>query len=109
MKLGDVVTIVGAYLHAGKPFVVVHEPLRGRVQVSRVGSRRWFMPEWHAVDEIRPAGDAKEFRRAQRQVAAVKPDPDGWKRVWIGRYGSDGCVVIVGHVDVAPAGEVERP
>jgi len=52
------------------------------------------------ADDVMPVEDTKDVRRCKRALLAVKPSPDGWKRIDVGRYGCDHPPVVVGHVDV---------
>lgn len=100
MKLGDIVTLETG-TKSGRPHVVVHEPVGGLVQLCYCGTGRWYVPEWHPVDEVRTdVPEGAQLRRCRRLLLAIKPDPDGWKRIDVGRYGSQHEDVIVGHVDV---------
>lgn len=104
MKLGAIVTL-DTGTKFGRPHVVVHEPVDGRVQLCYCGTGRWYVPEWHAVAEVRT--DLRDvelyhrahLRRCRKLLAAAKPGPDGWKRIEVGRYGQT-QTVIVGHVDL---------
>lgn len=105
MTLGDIVTVMFG-TKAYKPHVVVGvRP--DRIQLCYCGSERWYLPSWHksehvtSIDENK-AGflNPKAMRRCKRLLLAIKPSPDGWKRIDVGRYGSDHAPVIVGHVDV---------
>jgi hypothetical protein len=98
MTLGDIVTI-NDWTKAGKPHVVI-ATRPGRVQLCYFGSARWYLPAWHKADIVCAIGDTKEVRRCKRLLLAIKPSPDGWKRIDVGRYGCDHAPVIVGHVDV---------
>jgi hypothetical protein len=99
MRLGAIVTLENG-LKAGRPHVVVHEPVGGRVRLCYCGTGRWYVPEWHPVNDVRtdvPAG--RQLDRCRKLLAAVKPDPDGFKRILVGRHGWKQAV-IVGHVDI---------
>lgn len=98
MRLGDLVTLT-AGPKAGRPHVVVHEPTRGRVRLCYCGTERWYVPAWHDVATVKtevPADDPL-FKRARFLLSEITADPDGWKRLSVGR---DGQVqkVIVGHI-----------
>lgn len=98
MKLGDLVTLTEGP-KAGRPHVVVHEPTRGRVRLCYCGSERWYVPAWHDAATVKtevPEDDLL-FKRARHLLSEVTADPDGWKRLAVGR---DGQVqkVIVGHI-----------
>lgn len=108
MRFGDIVTL-NIDDKAGRSYVVVHEALNGRVQLCYCGAERWYVPEWVDVSWVGiDVTDGPQLRRARRLLAAVKPDPDGWKRIQVGRAGRL-RTVIVGHVDVTPAIETGRP
>lgn len=99
LRLGDIVT-VNEGTKIGRPHVVVHEPVNDRVQLCYCGTGRWYVPEWHPIGDVSTrVADTRELRRCRRLLAAVKPGPDGWKRIEVGRYGQT-QTVIVGHVDV---------
>jgi hypothetical protein len=102
MKLGAVVTLItGA--HAGRPHVVVHEPVKGRVQLCYFGSARWYVPEWHPVAavsaDLRDMRDHTRLRRCRRVLADLRPDPDGWKRISVGRS-PHLARLAVGHIEL---------
>lgn len=104
MKLGSIVTLTisgrRGGTHVGRPHVVVHEPVNGRVQLCYCGSARWYVPEWHPVEWVSTeVPEGTRLRRCRRLLAAVKPDPDGWKRISVGRYGQE-QTVIVGHTSL---------
>lgn len=108
MRLGDLVTLTEGP-KAGLPHVVVHEPTRGpwsnterrfvyRVRLCYCGSARWYVPKWHDVGTVdTKVPDDPKFKRARFLLSEVAADPDGWKRLSVGR---DGQVqkVIVGHI-----------
>ncbi len=102
MKLSAIVTLITG-THAGRPHVVVHEPVNGRVQLYYFGAARWYAPAWHAVTDVsadaRDMRDLARWRRCRRALAELRPDPDGWKRIAVGRY-QHVERVIVGHVDL---------
>lgn len=103
LRLGDIVT-VSVSAKAGKPHVVVGRPLNGRILLCYCGSKRWYLPMWvkvqHIITRWPDDGDERALLRCRRLLLAIKPSPDGWKRIDVGRYGCEHAPVIVGNVDV---------
>jgi len=108
MRLGDIVTLTQGP-KAGLPHVVVHEAVRGqwseierrylyRIQLCYCGSERWYVPVWHdAATVSTEIPDSDRLKRARFLLSEVTADPDGWKRLTVGRDGQ--CrQVVVGHI-----------
>lgn len=102
MKLGAVVHVRGFAKGENRAHVVVAEPREGRVKLAYCATERWYAAKWYATEFVILEVDEKNphVRRARRQLAKVKPDFDGWKCIRTGRYGSEGEIEIVGHVDI---------
>lgn len=86
LKLGDLVNVRGHAKGEHRVHIVVEEqPHPGRVGVSLCGER-WFSPQRYAVEFVSLAPeDSKETKRVRRMLARVKPDPDGWTRICVGK------------------------
>lgn len=71
-----------------------------RIRVSKCASERWGAAVWQDAESFALApDDSKErnVRRARRLLAALRPDPDGWKRIECGKsWNPEKCPV--GHV-----------
>lgn len=77
--------------------IVTHS---NRIRVSKCGNTRWHAATWHDAEAFALAQEDstdRNVRRARRLLAAVKPDPDGWKRIDCGKAWAPERVAI-GHV-----------
>lgn len=95
MKVGAIVNL-GA--DAESAYVVIGV-FANRAQLVYCGSERWYVPEWHPLTDIKPATDNKHRRRAIRWLRKAGFDPDGWRRIDVGRYGAK-QTVVVDHEDM---------
>lgn len=86
--------------HTAAFVVVAINTHSNKIRVSKCASSRWNAATWHDADSfaIAPA-DSKDrnVRRARRLLDAVKPDPDGWKRIECGKPWAPERVPV-GHV-----------
>jgi len=97
LKPGDIVNLVG---DSESAYVVV-ATFANRAQVVYCGSMRWYMPEWQDVAQVvHPATINKHSRRARRWLDDVRFDPDGWRRILVGRHAAK-TRVTVDHVSMS--------
>jgi hypothetical protein len=107
VKLGDLVTLTDRLdAHSGMPFVVVSGPTSdGRIQLSYCGSSRWYVPRWYRTTQVTDEiPNSARLARARKLLAELKPDPDGFKRISVGRHGQV-HQVVVGHVTLDDGGQ----
>ena len=104
--LGTLVTLTSGP-RRGNPHVVTHEQiLRDGVpliQASYCGSARWYVPEWYPVEIVSTVvPPSPRLTRARRILSRIRPSPDGWIRLDIGRSPNI-RTVAVGHVSLREA------
>lgn len=104
VRVGQIVNIENHRKGPDAAHVVV-EVRSDRVRAMYRGSHRWYMPEWHAGNAVKPAGDDDRAKAARRALAREPFDRDGWRRIMAGRDGSR-VSVLVDHVDAQ--GEIAR-
>lgn len=107
MRLGDVVHVLTCRKsHDGRgarAYVVVSEPVGGRVKLCYCGSARWFVARWHPVEDVLTKVDENGYVREARRLLALerkRPDRDGWIRIKTGRS-PNWVMETVGHVEVS--------
>lgn len=87
LKLGQIVHVADDDSSA---YVVI--AINGDYTKARLvycGSARWYKPEWIETSKIvTPIVGNKNTRRARRWLDKAGFDPDGWRRITVGRYGS---------------------
>lgn len=93
LRLGQVVMLVGDDASAYVVIAVNGDYTKARV--AYCGSARWYVPEWVEASRIvKPTAENKNTRRARRWLDKAGFDPDGWRRILVGRYGSESRVEV---------------
>lgn len=88
---GAIVNVVG---DTSSAYVVI-ATFANRVQLVYCGSERWYVPKWFDLKEVvTPANVNKNSRRALRWLERAGFDPDGWRRISVGRSGSESRVAV---------------
>lgn len=101
MKIGDVAHVLAHPVKGSDSAFVVVGLRSDAVRLSYCGSKRWYVPQWFPTSIVSLAADEanRHVVRARRLLAAVKPDPDGWRRLHVGRDPNI-TVVVIGHQDL---------
>lgn len=100
VQVGDLVHLIGASKGDAAVYLVIAGPFANRVQVTYCGSERWYAPVWHELGQIvKVTAESKHTRRARRWLDKAGHDPDGWKRILVGRYGGEQRVPVT-HIDM---------
>jgi hypothetical protein len=95
VTVGDLVHLVGASKGDGAVYLVIAGPFANRVQVTYCGSERWYMPVWQPLDQVvKVTAESKHTRRARRWLDKEGFEPDGWRRISVGRYGAEQRVTV---------------
>jgi hypothetical protein len=102
-SLGDVVQLGGTAPDPGRPgawVVVAINTHSDKVRIAKCATERFQAPIWMPAESciLAPADSTdRNVRRARRRLAAVRPDPDGWRRIACGKdWAPEKCTV--GHV-----------
>lgn len=100
ITVGDLVHMRGSTKGADAIYLVIAGPFAGIVQLSYCGSSRWFVPFKARVENLDKAiSESKNTKRALRWLKSAGHDADGWKRIAVGRYGSEQRVTVT-HIEL---------
>lgn len=98
LRLGDIVSLADEDQSAYVVIAVNGDYTKARLVYC--GSQRWYVPEWVETSKIvKPAAENKNTRRARRWLDKAGFEPDGWRRIVVGRYGSE-FRVEVDHISL---------
>lgn len=104
LRLGDIVHVGDDTSSAYVVLAVNGDYTKARL--AYCGSERWYVPEWVDIAKVvLPATDNKNTRRARRKLDKAGFDPDGWRRIVVGRYGSQSRVEV-DHISLQRSGSL---